>query len=167
MKNYIGVKLIGAQPMNLGEYNKYRGWQILDDEDPEKEGYLVKYPDGYESWSPKDVFEEAYRETSEGCMTFGLAVEAAKKGLKIARTGWNGVGMYAVLMPGYPDGIVVNEATRKAHGLVVGASLTFRPYFQLFTAQGDVASWAPSGSDSLAEDWVIVTEGEDKAGSGE
>lgn len=26
----------------------------------DKEGYIVKYPDGYISWSPKDVFEESY-----------------------------------------------------------------------------------------------------------
>ena len=25
-----------------------------------KEGYAVKYPDGYISWSPKEVFEKAY-----------------------------------------------------------------------------------------------------------
>jgi hypothetical protein len=24
-------------------------------------GYAVKYPDGYISWSPKDVFDKAYR----------------------------------------------------------------------------------------------------------
>lgn len=28
----------------------------------DQEGYIVKYPDGYISWSPKEVFEEAYRE---------------------------------------------------------------------------------------------------------
>lgn len=25
-----------------------------------KDGYAVKYPDGYQSWSPKEVFESAY-----------------------------------------------------------------------------------------------------------
>ena len=25
-----------------------------------EDGYKVRYPDGYESWSPKDVFEKAY-----------------------------------------------------------------------------------------------------------
>ena len=28
--------------------------------EPEEPGYRVRYPDGYESWSPKDVFERAY-----------------------------------------------------------------------------------------------------------
>ncbi len=60
MQYYIGTKLIQAKPMNLGDYNKYRGWTIPEDEGPAKEGYLVKYSDTYESWSPADVFERAY-----------------------------------------------------------------------------------------------------------
>ena len=62
MKKYIGTKMIKARPMNRGDYNKYRGWNIPKDENPADEGYLVKYSDGYESWSPKKQFEEAYRE---------------------------------------------------------------------------------------------------------
>ena len=65
MKKYIGVKEIEAKPLNLGDYNKYRGWQIPANEDPARDGYLVKYPDGYESWSPKEVFDEAYRSSDE------------------------------------------------------------------------------------------------------
>ena len=49
MKEYIGVKLVKAEPMT----------KIIND--VEVEGYKVIYKDGYESWSPKDVFEEAYK----------------------------------------------------------------------------------------------------------
>lgn len=62
MKKFIGTKIIEAKEMNRGDYNKYRGWKIPDNEDPKDEGYLVKYSDGYESWSPRKQFEEAYRE---------------------------------------------------------------------------------------------------------
>ncbi len=62
MKVYVGVKVIEAKTMNLGDYNEYRGWKIPDNEDPSREGYLVQYPDGYVSWSPKEIFEEAYSE---------------------------------------------------------------------------------------------------------
>lgn len=65
MKSYIGAKIINAEPLTLGEYNKRRGWTIPDDEDPNRPGYLVMYP-GYLSWSPKEVFEEAYRPVSDG-----------------------------------------------------------------------------------------------------
>lgn len=49
-QNYIGVKIITAWP----------------EEKDEKPGYAVKYPDGYISWSPKDVFESAYFPMGEG-----------------------------------------------------------------------------------------------------
>ena len=62
LKKYVGVKLIEAKPMTRCDYNKYRGWTIPEDENPNDEGYLVKYSDDYVSWSPKGVFDEAYRE---------------------------------------------------------------------------------------------------------
>lgn len=60
MQKYIGVEKVEARPMTRGHYNVYRGWRIPADENPADEGYLVKYRDGYENWSPKEVFEEAY-----------------------------------------------------------------------------------------------------------
>lgn len=60
MKKYIGTKLIEAEPMTRGDYNKYRGWMIPADENPSDEGYLVRYSDSYVSWSPKEVFDKAY-----------------------------------------------------------------------------------------------------------
>jgi hypothetical protein len=60
MRKFIGSKLIEAEPMTRGEYNIYRGWSIPADEDPEDAGYLVRYSDTYVSWSPKDVFDNAY-----------------------------------------------------------------------------------------------------------
>lgn len=65
MNHYIGAKLIEAKPMNLGDYNKFKGWTIPEDEDPKREGYLVKYSDDYISWSPKEVFEKAYLKVDE------------------------------------------------------------------------------------------------------
>lgn len=62
MRNYIGVKLIQAKPMTLGEYNIFRGWQIPANEDPSAPGYLVEYQDGYKSWSPASIFEAGYIE---------------------------------------------------------------------------------------------------------
>lgn len=62
MVNYIGIKKIKAEPMTRGDYNKFRGWNIPENENPNDNGYIVKYSDGYISWSPKAVFEEAYDE---------------------------------------------------------------------------------------------------------
>ena len=65
MKTYIGCKKIEAKPMTRGEYCNYRGLDFVRDGSPTDEGYLVKYPDGYISWSPKAVFEEAYSKVGE------------------------------------------------------------------------------------------------------
>lgn len=54
--------MIEAEPMDLGDYNHLRGWEIPADENPLRQGYKVVYPDGYVSWSPKEVFEAAYHE---------------------------------------------------------------------------------------------------------
>jgi hypothetical protein len=66
MKCFIGAKIIQAEPLTLGEYNKRRGWDIPANEDPNRPGYYIVYPDNYVSWSPKEVFEEAYRPVSDG-----------------------------------------------------------------------------------------------------
>lgn len=103
MQKYAGTKQIEARPMTRGDYNNYRGWQIPAEENPADEGYLVRYSDGYESWSPEKQFDEAYRPC--GNMTFGIALEMLKKGFRVARKGWNGKGMFVVFQKGYPDGI--------------------------------------------------------------
>jgi hypothetical protein len=164
MKQYIGVKIINAKPMNRQEYNDFRGWKLPEDENGADEGYLVEYVDGgqanteeyegYVSWSPKDVFERAYRQT-EG-MTFGMAIEAAKKGCKIARKGWNGKNMFVVHQKGYPEGIPANKNTADAFGMNEGDLFKVRPYLQMRCADGTHQMWLASQSDILEEDWEVV-----------
>ena len=69
MIEYIGTEIVKAEPMTLGDYNNYRDWTIPEDEDPEREGYLVEQPNGYVSWSPKEIFEEYYVETNKLAIT--------------------------------------------------------------------------------------------------
>lgn len=85
-------------------------------------------------------------------MNIGEAVESAKKGYKVARIGWNGSGMFVYYIPkgNYP----AQTGVAKEYW---GENLVpYREYLALKTAQGDVATWTPSGSDALATDWVIV-----------
>lgn len=103
-----------------------------------------------------DIFAKTYEKEKKTGLTFGQALEALKTGHKVARAGWNGKGMYAVMMPGYPEGVQANEATAKAHGIDKDTTVIVRPYFVLKTAQNDLAMWAPSGSDALAEDWELA-----------
>ncbi len=64
MKKYIGTKQIEAEPMTMGEaYEKglLQAGRVVTEAEKDKAGYLVKYKDGYESWSPAEPFEEAYK----------------------------------------------------------------------------------------------------------
>ena len=63
MNKYIGTKMIEAEPMTKGVYNESRGRAVPGD--PNDAGYLVKYQDGYESWSPKEVFDKAYMKVDD------------------------------------------------------------------------------------------------------
>jgi len=154
MKKYIGTKMIEATPMDRGSYNKYRGWKIPENENPADAGYLVKYSDGYESWSPKKQFEEAYKDCMG--MTFGIALELLKSGCKVAREGWNGKGMFAVYQKGYPEGIPCNKQTAEAWGMNEGDLFQCNPYLQIKQTDGSHSRWVPSVGDILAEDWVVV-----------
>lgn len=60
MKKFIGTKVIMAMPMTMTEAQKVLGKEIKP-ATFEEDGYLVEYKDGYKSWSPKSVFEEAYK----------------------------------------------------------------------------------------------------------
>lgn len=83
MKLYTVTKQVRAKPMNWQDYNALRGWDVPADENPADEGYLVEnvdggkpnHPDfqGYISWSPKNVFERAYK---IGPLTSGQMIEA-------------------------------------------------------------------------------------------
>ena len=155
MQKYIGTKIIEAVPAIRKGGKLYELDQpIPRSMDPEDQGYKVRYRDGYESWSPKDVFEEAYRPTD--CMNFGLAIEAAKKGKKITRRGWNGKGMWVVYRTGYPDGIPCNKNTADAVGIPEGTLFKVRPYLQMKCVDGSFQMWLASQSDILADDWEVV-----------
>lgn len=54
----IGIKMVDLQPMTAREAND-KGHKI-GEHSFETEGYEVTYPDGYKSWSPKEVADAAY-----------------------------------------------------------------------------------------------------------
>jgi len=154
MKSYIGTKLINATPMNRAEYNAYRSWELPADENGADEGYLVEYMDGgkpnhashtgYISWSPKEQFENAYRELKH--LTFSMALEALKMSARVARAGWNGKGMWIGLHS--EGGTFLHEATN--------TDMAYRDYIAMKTVDNQIVPWTASQTDVLAEDWYIV-----------
>lgn len=144
MKTYIGTKIIQAMPAP-----KPTG---------EGDGYQVVYSDGYTSWSPKEAFEEAYRETSG--MNFGLALEALKKGHRIARAGWNGKGMWLSLSCDGSRRVPYQSfwsPHNAEHARNQGGYATVLPSITMKTAAGEILmGWLASQTDMLADDWCVL-----------
>lgn len=154
MEKYIGTKVIQAAPAWKVTVPDGRTFvQLKSDNAPfsgvAEDGYAVRYQDNYESWSPRAVFEAAYRPTD--CLNFGLALEAAKMDMKIARKGWNGKGMYVFLAD---IGEIFTDADLSEfddRSFSVGECLIMR------TADGNLQpGWLASQADMLADDWIIV-----------
>ena len=161
MKQYIGTKIVNMVPMSRAEYNIFRGWQLPSDENGDDAGYLVEYTDGgkpntaqyagYVSWSPKQQAELAYRETSG--LPLGLAIEAMKKGARVARSGWNGKGLFVYLVPAssYP---AQTGAAKLYFG--TGAMVPYNAYMAIKNVDNTVSTWVPSVNDCLADDWSVI-----------
>ena len=156
MKQYIGTKIIQAEPalrIDDGEGNVrielLSAVPITMPTDTVDMGYKVIYEDGYESWSPKNAFEAAYRSTDS--MNFGLALEAAKIDAKISRKGWNGKGMYVFLADIAELNTDADLSEFDDQDVECGEVLVMR------TAQRTLqVGWLASQADMLADDWYIV-----------
>lgn len=115
-------------------------------------GYAIKYQDGYKSWCPKDVYERDYQPIT--AMSFGHALHALKAGHRVARAGWNGKGMWLVLVPGTPN-VQPREGTPYANAGLF--QVTINPHIDMMTATGEMQpGWLASQTDMLADDWQIV-----------
>lgn len=149
MKTYIGTKIIEAIPAIRTGGKVYDASELIPRSmELVEEGYKVRYQDGYESFSPKAVFEEAYRPIDG--MNFGLAIEAMKKGKKCRRAGWNGKNQHIELASAIsytsPEGVIVNAE----HDAIGNKAIAF------CGTSGIQMGWLASQADMLADDWEIV-----------
>ena len=95
-------------------------------------------------------------DTQKTGLNFGQALDALKKGFKVARSGWNGKGMFIVHQKGYPQGIPCNAQTAKAWGMSEGDLFKCEPYLQMKMATGSHFMYTPNTLDVLADDWEVV-----------
>lgn len=77
--------------------------------------------------------------------TFGEAVEALKRGRRIARAKWNGKNMWLVLIE---EGGWRSESAPKTRHYLEG-------WIAIKTEDDRFIPWAPEHADLLAEDWQI------------
>ena len=175
MKTYKSHKVVEAAKITaLCRNDDARGYSVECDDgrtynldakvfargEPDLGDYLVKYRDGYVSWSPAKEFEDGYTEqpavTMEAAhiegwrytgLTFGDALIALKAGQRIQRQGWNGKGMWLCLIRGHS--YEVKDFYAGGRELL--------PFIGMKTADDKFVPWLASQTDVLADDWVILT----------
>ena len=91
-------------------------------------------------------------------LDFGAAVAALKAGKRVARSSWNGKGMYLWLLPAAK---VKAEWCREPHLKAVaeanGGEIEALGSIRMMTADKKVLTgWLASQTDILCEDWTVI-----------
>jgi hypothetical protein len=108
-------------------------------------------------------------------MNFGEAIEAAKAGQLVARSGWNGKNMFVFMRPA--DELDIDMIVHKVKSLPASvkayyasqtnpnltdrvddtSKIRFTAYLCMKNAQGEIMNgWAATQTDMLAEDWTVL-----------
>jgi hypothetical protein len=111
-------------------------------------GFRVLNESGDLTWMPTAEFEQNFRRVKK--MSFGLAIEAVKRGAKIARAGWNGKNQYVELMYCVSYKNSADEVVNANHCNIGNKALAF------VGTSGVQIGWLASQADMLADDWMIV-----------
>jgi len=132
--------------------NQYIGTKVIKAEAAPKDGkpgYKVEYEDGYVSWSPKDVFEAAYRKN--GYQSFGHAIEWMIRGEAVARHDWSeDEFLYLVPVMGCQFLLEVEDPDEPV--IWTGKTIVKR------MSNGTLMPWVPNQDDLLCEGWGCLNE---------
>jgi len=91
-------------------------------------------------------------------MNFGSAIYELKLGHKVARNGWNGKGMWLLLIEGTNNS---NFGCDSVSNPILFSDylpeyMELLPWIGMKTADNKFVPWLASQTDILAEDWEIV-----------
>ena len=91
-------------------------------------------------------------------MNFGEALDLLKQGKKLSRDGWNGKGMWIILVPGTQH-VVPSKGTPYYEAGILACDIL--PHIDMWTVNSEgrkamLPGWLASQSDMLAEDWHVV-----------
>ena len=148
LKNYIGCKIVSADKMTLGEFNKYKG--VKTKQDDETEGYFILYPDGYSSWCPTETFESVYRDLTKNMSTFafGTALMLLNSGKKVARKTWKNAYLFLPKDMSFESDQDLSDLTDV---------VKVNPCIAIKNEDDSILiGWTASQTDMLAEDWYVV-----------
>lgn len=84
-------------------------------------------------------------------MDFGAVIKALKRGRKVQRRGWNGKGMYLLLITDGNYGLDVEK-----YKYLKEQSIELLPCIGMKTADNKFVPWLASQTDVLADDWMTV-----------
>lgn len=103
MKKYIGVKLVEAEPMSQWVFRtqQSKSLDVPDYVDDDKPGYKVVYPDGYVSWSPKEIFDNAYLQIGDNNTIIERNVHDFVKDINVSKWGDKTTVAHATLANGF------------------------------------------------------------------
>lgn len=158
-KNALEAMKQGAL-VKLSSWGGYWFW------DPEKETIIMHTKDGEEldirqtqrvEYTLENILSDEWQFADEencpelggqGFFSFSDAIRFLKRGLKVARKGWNGKGMYLECVDPY-----MNRQFKLTETDPAG---TFLPWIGIKTADNGFVPWLASQSDMLAEDWIFA-----------
>lgn len=86
-------------------------------------------------------------------LDFGAALQCLKQGERVSRLGWNGKGLWLILVPADQWSTSVGP---NPHAL--GGMGHRRPWVALKTVDNGLVPWVASQTDLLAEDWLVERE---------
>lgn len=92
-------------------------------------------------------------------MNFGQAIEAIKEGKRVARSGWNGKGMYIYLVrwSSIPTDHLRAEAKSAVGKQHTEETIIINSHIDMKAADGSiVVGWLASQTDMLSDDWEVV-----------
>lgn len=156
---YVRTQRAAAFSKTFGEYLKDGGCPVGCPESAteESEGFHVTYlfeRKPKEEWISFEDFIHEFE--AQERMSFGAALLFLKQGLKVAREGWNGKGMWLVLADG-TKGETVDMTHGSNYQRAGLESVCIDPHIDMYTAQGTMQpGWLASQADMLAEDWMLV-----------
>ena len=146
MDKYLSVKLLSARAINLGDYNKYRGWTIPEDENPLEEGFLVQDKTGRESYIPKDIFEMfSFKLAEDNKITDG-DVEHFMDGVDVMKLDKKTTLVSSTTLTGFVSHEVASCVDPKNYDEAIGIKIgTERIKNKIYPCLGFVLQWALNG----------------------
>lgn len=97
-----------------------------------------------------DEWEIADSKNCKATFSFGDAIKYMKRGLKVARKGWNGKKQYIQLASGISYKTAEGEIVNCEHDAIGNKAVAF------VGTSGVQMGWLASQADMLAEDWVFA-----------